>query len=170
MRPERGGSARRLACLTALGCLIGAATAAGTTFLSAAPAPAASCSSAKANVEGFRYSGHYGVRGFVYVNKNATVNAYYYLFVRSVLVKYDNSNWVEVGWLDHEYGVNGPTVFAFWETVPATILPVTRRCSTAASTTILVTRSASIGHPAIVPISSNSGSTTNHRTSQKART
>ncbi len=115
MRPKRGGRARRLACQIALGCLIGAATAAGTTLASAAPSAAAdSCSAAKANVEGARFSSHYGARGDVYVNTEPTVDAYKNdLFVRSMVVIMDNKDFVEVGWLAHVYRTY-PTVFAYW--------------------------------------------------------
>jgi hypothetical protein len=122
MRPERGGSVRRLACLTALGCLLGAATAAGRTFVSAAPASAVSaapasedtCSAELANVEGGRLSNHYGTRADVYVNTNSTVNAYDYGFVRSLGVISDNNNFVEVGWSAHIAGTTSPQVFAEW--------------------------------------------------------
>lgn len=117
MRPERGGSARRLACLIAVGCLLGAVAAAGTTLVSAAPAPAASssCSAAFAQVEGGRSSSHYGVRANVYVNTNSTVNAYNDGFVRSLGVFYNSNNWVEVGWSAHIEGTTSPQVFAEWQ-------------------------------------------------------
>ncbi len=117
MRPERGGSARRLACQIALGSLIGAATAAGTTLVSAAPsASASSCSTAFAQVEGGRSSSHYGVRADVYVNTNSTVNAYSSDgFVRSLAVILNSNNWVEVGWSAHIEGTTSPQVFAEWQ-------------------------------------------------------
>lgn len=114
MRPERGSS-RRLACLIALGCLLGAATAAGTAFISAAPALADTCSQAHANVEGGRLSFQYGVNGEVYVNTEPTVNAYNYGFVRSLAVIPDSSDFVEVGWSAHIAGTTSPQVFAEWE-------------------------------------------------------
>jgi hypothetical protein len=116
MEPIRG-SARRLASLIALGCLLGAATAAGTTFLSAAPAPAdtSSCSAAVANVEGGRSSFHYGVNGEAYVNTSTTVNAYNDGFVRSFGVIVDNNNWVEIGWSAHIAGTTSPQAFAEWD-------------------------------------------------------
>jgi len=122
MRLERGGRARRLTCLIALGCLMGAATAAGVALLSAAPAPlsaapasAAACSAEQANVEGGRTSYHYGVRGDVYVNSRATVNAYNYGFVRSLAMLLDNNNFVEIGWSAHIAGTTSPQVFAEWD-------------------------------------------------------
>jgi hypothetical protein len=115
MKPERSGSARRLACLTALGCLLGAATVAGMTFVSAAaPASADTCSAAYANVEGGRLSQHYGNRGHIYVNTNSTVNAYNYGFIRSLGVISDNNNYVEIGWSAHISGTTSPQVFAEW--------------------------------------------------------
>jgi len=115
MRPERGGSGLRLACLITLGCLLGAATAAGTALVSAAPAQAATCSAAQANVEGGRTSFHYGVRGKVYVNTRGAVNAHNNGFVRSLAVIVDNFNWVEIGWSAHIAGTTSPQVFAEWE-------------------------------------------------------
>jgi hypothetical protein len=115
MRPERGGSARRLACQIALGCLIGAATVAGMTLARAAPASADSCSSAIAAVEGGRTSSHYGVRADVYINTMGTVNAYLDGFVRSLFVWVNSNNWVEVGWSAHISGTGEPQVFAEWD-------------------------------------------------------
>jgi hypothetical protein len=118
MRPERGGSTRRLVGLITLGCLLGAATAAmaaGTPLVSAAPASADTCSAAVANVEGGRSSFHYGTNALVYVNTKATVNAYNNGFVRSLGVIVDNNNWVEVGWSAHIAGTTSPQVFAEWD-------------------------------------------------------
>jgi hypothetical protein len=114
MEPIRG-SVRRLASLIALGCLMGAATAAGVALVSAAPASAASCSAEVANVEGGRLSSWYGVSASVYVNTEATVNAYNYGFVRSLAVIVDNNNWVEIGWSAHIAGTTSPQVFAEWD-------------------------------------------------------
>lgn len=120
MRPERGGSARRLACLIALGCLLGAATAAGITaagitFVSAAHASANTCSVETAQVEGGRISDHYGNNGLVYVNTESTVNAYDNGLVRSIALSVDNQNFVEVGWSAHIAGTTSPQAFAEWD-------------------------------------------------------
>jgi hypothetical protein len=37
------------------------------------------------------------------------------MFVRSMVVILNGSNFVEVGWLAHNYGKSSPTVFAYWD-------------------------------------------------------
>jgi hypothetical protein len=107
-----------LAGLIALGCLLGAATAAtvaGTTLVSAAPASAKTCSGAfRGFVDGGRSSNHYGAEGSIYVNDQATVDAYDYGFVRSLYVEFNAYNAVEVGWSAHISGTTSPQVFAEW--------------------------------------------------------
>jgi len=91
---------------------LGVATVVVTTFVSAAPARA-DCD-AHANVNGYRLSYHYGTFGHVYTNKQATVNQYDAPFIRSLFAYYDSNNWVEVGWLAHDYGEGSPRVYAYW--------------------------------------------------------
>lgn len=117
MRPERGGSVRRLASLIALGCLLGAATVGGTTFVLAVPA-SASCISAHENVQAKDAGGfQYGNRGNIYVNSSTVINSLQDSLYRSLMVFDNGSNFVEVGWGAGPHNItgnSGPTVFAFW--------------------------------------------------------
>lgn len=116
MRLECGRSARRLASLIALGCLLGAATVAGTIFVSAAPA-SASCTSAHQNVQAIDNGTHYGNGGHIYVNTSTVINSLHDSLYRSLMLWYDGSNSVEIGWGAGPNNITGhsnPTVFAFW--------------------------------------------------------
>jgi len=117
MRPEGGGRARRYASLIGLGCLLGAATVGGTTFLSPAPT-SASCSTQHQNVVAQDSSGfHYGNKGQVYVNDSSVINNLHDALYRSLFIFIDNRNWVEVGWGAGPNNITGqayPTVYAYW--------------------------------------------------------
>lgn len=117
MRPERGAGVCRLTSLVALGCLLGAATVAGTTLVTAAPT-LASCTTQHANVEAYdSYSNHHGNRGNVWVNSSGVINNLQDALYRSLFIAYDGNNWVEVGWgagPNNITGNSGPTVYAYW--------------------------------------------------------
>ncbi len=107
---------RRLASLVALGCLLGAATVVGTTFVSAPPA-SGSCTSAHQNVSALDADGgRYGNRGNIYVNSGSVINNLHDALYRSLFVQYDGRNWVEVGWGAGPNSITGggPTVYAYW--------------------------------------------------------
>jgi hypothetical protein len=124
MRQVRGG-ARRFASLIALGCLLGAATVAGTVaataarpgIASAAPAVAA-CGSGHANVEGNSPDNHYGNFAYIYVNTSGVLNNLNAALYRSIFIFGDVNNDVEIGWGAGPGSVTGsgstPTVYAYW--------------------------------------------------------
>ncbi len=110
-------TARRTAAPIVVGCLLGAATVGGTTFVSAAPA-SASCTSAHQSVNAKDASSvHYGNRGNIYVNTSAVINSLQDALYRSLFIFVDTNNAVEVGWGAGPHNITGnstPTVYAFW--------------------------------------------------------
>jgi hypothetical protein len=125
---QKRSGARRVACLVALGCFLGAATAgtAGATTFSwdapalaswAAPALARDCVTHHTNVIGSTNGSEYGAKGLIYVNTQATLSGLHDALYRSFYGFSDYNNFVEVGWgagANNITGDTNPTVYAYW--------------------------------------------------------
>ncbi len=125
MKSDRSSNFRWLTSLVLLGCLLGVATVAATTYVSpaASATPLACVDNQHANVQGYSTGYHYGNGADIYVNSGGVISGLHDAIYRSIFVYYDSTDFVEVGWGAGPNTITGqsnPTAYAYWDNNGAT--------------------------------------------------